>query len=716
MSEKQGRKKGAANHAAEHEAAAFQTEEVFNGSIEKLTPIAQAWARVGSSTQESMLRTLISSMQEAVMLVDRNLRVLEANDVLLETMGIPAGTRGFTLTRDIDPGEVSNADGEVLGFDDSVYVRCLAGEKIENHEQVHVLKDGTTRHFIINATPIRNENGEVEMALIVGREITQVKKFQLRTEHMLREMKRQRAGLQQLLNSIPAGVIVLDADLRVVMANRTYASYFEQPSDWRDGVHIADVLPLAEESGLISILNRALKSKRSVQVHDFRYDGFGRGTTYWSGAAVYLRLHTEQGMQGVVAMIALDVTEEVSTQDKLAELAELAEQRAAAIEREQAHLNSVIQSIPIPLVVCDAKRTLTAYNSAAAELFQCFGVQDHIIGERKMNLLQLLEAYEPEGTALRDETGPIARSLKGEVCREVIANCKTSGGGARVLSIDAAPLRDQNGRINGAVEAITDVTDRERAREQIDEIYRREHAIAEKLQRSFMAAELPQADNFDIVQRYRPALDEALVGGDFYDVFRLDEARLGIVMADVAGKGLKAAVYTAMTKYMLRAYALEESRPDRVLARLNEALSTCTPAEVFVTLVFGILDSTNKTFTYANAGHEQPILYYKNDALALQLDVTGRALALTKGADYSLRVVDMSQGNLLVLYTDGITDAGWGPNRLGQDRLLEMLQSNPSCKLPELADTVFNSALDFAGGDLDDDAALLLIRSLDEEQ
>ena len=94
-------------------------------------------------------------------------------------------------------------------------------------------------------------------------------------------------------------------------------------------------------------------------------------------------------------------------------------------------------------------------------------------------------------------------------------------------------------------------------------------------------------------------MDEELVGGDFYDIFQLHEGRYGVVMADVSGKGLKAAVYTAMTKYMLRAYALRESDPKSVLARLNDALTSCTPPEVFVTLVYAIIDEQARTLVYA---------------------------------------------------------------------------------------------------------------------
>ena len=98
------------------------------------------------------------------------------------------------------------------------------------------------------------------------------------------------------------------------------------------------------------------------------------------------------------------------------------------------------------------------------------------------------------------------------------------------------------------------------------------------------------------------------------------------------------------------------------------------------------------------------------------LDVTGRALALAKGAIYATQAVRMEPGDVLMLYTDGITDAGWGANRLGQDRLLAMLASGIRSPVSELADFVLNNALEFASGEMGDDAALLIIRMEEEEQ
>ncbi len=242
------------------------------------------------------------------------------------------------------------------------------------------------------------------------------------------------------------------------------------------------------------------------------------------------------------------------------------------------------------------------------------------------------------------------------------------------------------------------------------EFYRREHNIAEHLQMSFLPQEVPETKGFEIGHHYKAALDEAKVGGDFYDVFALGGDSFGVVIADAAGKGLKAAMYSAMTKHMLRAYALEDGNPETVLARLNAALSAFTPPEVFVTLVYGVLDVGKKTFVYANAGHEPLIVYSGTHKSASTLDLTGNALAVTPSASYVARTVTVEHGDAMLLYTDGLTDAGWGMHRMGHDRVLNVLEESASQSAPALAESLITAATHYAGGKLGDDAAILIIK------
>ena len=167
-----------------------------------------------------------------------------------------------------------------------------------------------------------------------------------------------------------------------------------------------------------------------------------------------------------------------------------------------------------------------------------------------------------------------------------------SAGFALALAAQAA-VTLENARLFAALQAAHD----------------RQRDIAETLQKSLLPTIPPRTGVIEFAHKYQAALEEALIGGDFYDLFSLGEHRLGIVMADVSGKGLKAAVQTAMLKYTLRGFAWETpDTPGRVLARVNDVL--CSPMsshEGFVTLFYGVLNTQTAEMVYASAGHEPPL-------------------------------------------------------------------------------------------------------------
>ena len=530
----------------------------------------------------------------------------------------------------------------------------------------------------------------------------------------LSDIKQRHPALELLMHNVPFGVLLLDAELRLLGANRAYKESFDPATEFSLGTPIHELLPNADQCGIIRILRRALDKGRAVRVKSFRYDGFSRGATYWNGSAIPVRLLSHDGPHDAVAMVVLEVTEEILACEQLASFAVLAERRALETELEKSRLNAVIEAVPVPLLVCDADRRVTAFNSAATRLFAMLGLGDWLrTGSMVGDVPPPLRARSSDGKPIAIRLLPVIRSLQGETCKGVVVHYQAVSSAPRItLRIESAPLVDNEGQITGAVAALSDITQQVRDQEQIKENYEREHAIAVKLQETFLAFDLPRMDGFEYEQAYHPAKDASMVGGDFCDIFRVGEDEYAIVMADVAGKGLKSAVYTAMTKYILRAYALEQSDPCIALSRLNDALSACMPSEMFVTLAYGVLDTRRRVFTHANAGHEHPLLRRACEGDVCMLEVTGRALALMEGSIYTTQSVDLASGDVIVLYTDGITDAGFGSDRLGQERLMDLLKSHGDAPLVDLVNVIVRSAQQFAGGVLADDAALLAIRAL----
>ena len=255
------------------------------------------------------------------------------------------------------------------------------------------------------------------------------------------------------------------------------------------------------------------------------------------------------------------------------------------------------------------------------------------------------------------------------------------------------------------------VSESARARENLEGAYRREHHIADVLQRAMVPAVTLEIPGYGLAARYQPALEEAEVGGDFYDVFRLRDGRIALVVADVSGKGLQAAVHTAAAKYMLRAYALENSDPAYVLEHLNRAMYDYLREDVFITVFYGVLDTRKQYLIYANAGHDQPLFYHHQTRWAPSLDVTGRAVSISRDSTYGRGTLQFTPGDVLLIYTDGITEARSHGRFFGIKGLTEVFVSSACDDEQEIVDTVFEAASRAGEGHLRDDAAVVALKS-----
>ena len=246
--------------------------------------------------------------------------------------------------------------------------------------------------------------------------------------------------------------------------------------------------------------------------------------------------------------------------------------------------------------------------------------------------------------------------------------------------------------------------------------YEREKLIAGTLQESLLPA-MPArpVDAIEFAKKYQAALDESYIGGDFFDLFTLGEHRQGVVMADVSGKGLKAAVQTAMLKYTLRGFALENPDfPSRVLARVNDVL--CSPMsshDGFVTLFYAVMDTRTGEMVYANAGHEPPLVRetVTGDVRPLP-PCDGLALGAMSGVVYEECRAALAPGDLLLLYTDGLTEARADDGSfLGLDGLTALLPRRDA-SAAECVRAVYAGVSAFAGDVRRDDVAMLVLRRL----
>ncbi len=205
---------------------------------------------------------------------------------------------------------------------------------------------------------------------------------------------------------------------------------------------------------------------------------------------------------------------------------------------------------------------------------------------------------------------------------------------------------------------------------------------------------------------YRSATKEAEVGGDFYDVFEAMDGRIGVLIGDVSGHGIEAARIATLVKDTVYAFAYQSRRPHLVLYKTNQVLlQKGQPG--FVTAFLGFLDHNTGALKYASAGHPPPLV--AASGAQVFLESSGLPLGVFPHAYYQDRATTLAPGSILLLYTDGVTDARRGQDRFGEEGLVQSVSEVATLEAKTLPSLVLADALRFSGQRLDDDVALLAV-------
>jgi sigma-B regulation protein RsbU (phosphoserine phosphatase) len=237
------------------------------------------------------------------------------------------------------------------------------------------------------------------------------------------------------------------------------------------------------------------------------------------------------------------------------------------------------------------------------------------------------------------------------------------------------------------------------------EMQEQELERAREIQESLLPKEIPQLPGFEVATAWRPA---RMVGGDYFDVLRLGGNRLAVCIADVVGKGVSAALLMANVQATVRAFARDSESPAWLCTRVNSVLCGNIAAEKFVTFFYGVLDADKRTLRYCNAGHPSPILV-SGDSIR-QLPAGGAVLGVFPTWKYLDSSIDLSAGDRLVLFTDGITEAsGADGQEFGEENLAALARANGASTACQLNNRVLAQVTDFCKGQFQDDATLLVI-------
>jgi GAF domain-containing protein len=243
-------------------------------------------------------------------------------------------------------------------------------------------------------------------------------------------------------------------------------------------------------------------------------------------------------------------------------------------------------------------------------------------------------------------------------------------------------------------------------------LYAQESSIAQTLQRAFLP-DLPRTvHGFEIGRVYVPGNEAAAVGGDTYDLFTLPDGRIAAVIADVSGQGTYAATLAVMAKYTMRAYALEDPTPSTVVARTNDALVVQTGESTFVTLCYAVINPETRHVALSSAAHP-PVVWCHAATRRSEFLGTGTGLiaGFLPGQAYPMQETTLSTGDVLVFYTDGVTEARRRKAMFSEERLARVIAENVQRSAQEIAAAIYAAVTDFSDDERLDDIALLVLKA-----
>jgi len=562
----------------------------------------------------------------------------------------------------------------------------------------------------------------------------------------LRQIETDLAASQAIFGQSPFGFLLIDTELRVRRANQRFASTFGGTVDDHRGRGVHDYLPRAEAERVSATLRRVLETGDSIT--DMQVTGYVPGSDqrrHWS-INLY-RVHSGSGRPIGIAWLGTDITARRA-----------AAREAAAARRNLALLNEAGARIGNSLDLETTARELLDVvvpgfcDLATVDLYQGLLVGDETppgLADGSAELRRVAFASAVSDAPFVGGPAPVAvgavhhypfNSLCADALRTARPQHIPAEEGGLIQSTLAVPMvahdtvvglaqfsRTKGSEPFGERDRALAVELAARAAVCIDNarLYRREHERALILQRSLLPPGDPEASGLDIACRYLPGNAATEVGGDWFDVIELPGHRTALVVGDVMGRGLRAAVAMGELRTAVRTLALLDLEPAEVLSALDEiARGLGTPggvqqatrtarqprdvdlSEVYLaTCVYAVYDSVTRRCTFANAGHLPPVLVEPGES-ALMLDVPPGMPLGVGGEPFEEVEVELPEGALLALYTDGLVESRDHPLDEGLQAFVGAL-TDPSSPLEDVCDHVLNT-LDTHHGE--DDIALLMAR------
>lgn len=505
--------------------------------------------------------------------------------------------------------------------------------------------------------------------------------------------ERRQSELEAILSSMVNAVIVVDTNREVVFANDAAQNLSVKHRElgmplehWIQDLNLREVdgtpIDLYSHPLVAALRGETVREKLMLA------DGEDGPDTVLSAASAPVRNSVGE-VVGAAATVR-NITMQRRLQDDM--------------ERQRSLLDSIMQNVPVGITLRATDTTCIIANRALAEINQT--PLDIMMGKRANEYLPPRLASDIESA-----TREALSSGRPVMWRDRLV--RFADGSEKFFDVQFMPVRTSAGELLGVGSVIVPTTEQVLARRELERLFERERRIAEVLQTNLLSPVPRRIGDFEFETLYKAASAEARVGGDFYDVFRISDDKVGIVLGDVSGKGLTAAVHVAATKYAIRSRTYEQDSPAITMQQVNETLYRETEIEGFITIFVGVLDLKTKRLTYTNCGHEPVIVWSAANKEATLLGPTGPIIGAISGIECEEVCIELKPGDELLLGTDGLFEIKSDDGFLGVEGLLEIYTDLKKSGTTSAADLV-QRVVEYCTGEVRDDVAVLRVTSVAE--
>ncbi|RJQ53181.1 MAG: PAS domain S-box protein [Actinobacteria bacterium] len=654
-----------------------------------------------------ILQALVDTIPAGIIVSDAGGNIVLTNEIARHLLGGAAtgtayGPKGsYTLHR---------PDGSAFPAEELPLPMAIdRGRSTRDVEILVRYERGGSRVISAAGRPVRDTEGRLLGAMAVMEDVTDRRRVAEERERLLEALRRERDTIEVLMENTEAHLAYLDANLDFVMVNSTYAVGSGHTKEELIGRNHFELFPNPQNQAIFEKVRDTGDAVRFEEKPFEFVDQPWRRVTYWDWTLAPVK--DESGRVRGVVLSLVDVTRKVRLRQLSESLNSINFTLSSTMDFEEIMRRVTRESIKAVGCESDAifllqdGRWVVRYAEGLPQglVGQEFGYEEIALPYMAISQKKTMISQD----VMKDErlNRALAERFKVRSALTAPLMLKEEGIGVINFYYHQEPVPFEDYQVDFAEKLAASVS----LAIQNAQLFEGQRRIAETLQESLVHP-VPKIEGLEIGVAYRSAVEAEKVGGDFYDVFELDEGLVGVLIGDVAGKGVEAAGLTETVRSAVRTLAIMNASPAFVLERVNRPLLREMAPGQFVTAAFAVIDLRVKEILLSNAGHPPAIVCVKGEKTCSGIGPAGDLpLGLFEGA-YGESRLRFEEGASIILFTDGLSEVRRGQEFFGEDRVLEVVSSQKTEGIQELVDGLVKSAGEFSGERFTDDLAVVGLR------